>query len=65
MSVNLTTNQTPHSLTSVLKHLKEMSDAQWSLISVVCTVASLVFVPNGDKTILLLRSNNHKMEMLH
>ena len=44
MSVNLPSDQTPHSLSSVLKYLREISDAQRSLMSEVCTLASLVLV---------------------
>ena len=42
MSTCLPTDQTPHNLCSILKYLREISDAQRSLMCQVCTVATLI-----------------------
>ena len=44
MSTCLPTDQTPHNLCSILKYLREISDAQRSLMCEVCTVATLILV---------------------
>ena len=44
MSVNLPTDTSPHNLNAILKYLREISDAQRSLKSDVCKLASLVVV---------------------
>ena len=44
MSMCLPTDQTPHNIGSILKYLREISDAQRSLMSEVCTLAALILV---------------------
>ena len=44
MSTSLPTDQATHNLCSILKYLREISDAQRSLMSEVCTLATLILV---------------------